>query len=153
MIVSDFEYMALRRILPALSDAMSDTLFDIDGEKSDIITDDIRRYTFGASAVEGEYPALSLMGLRDNAQTDEEDWRISQFTYDIEIYAVHDDPSILEKQCARYARAVKRILWNLYPSTGSVQSIEYPPALSRGSMLYKGVAIVYRLLVRENKTD
>lgn len=154
MAVSDFEFFGSVQIKAALSDAMPDTLNAIDAEKDDsLITPDIRRYGYGATIVEGEYPALNIMGLREHAIRDEEDWRLSQFTYDIEVFHVSDDPEILEKYCNRYGRAIKDILWDKYASLGTIESIEYPPVLTRGTALYKGVAVIFRLLVKENKSD
>ena len=152
--ISDVEYIAERRIKSVISDSISDTLFAIDTEKADgLITEDIRRYAFGATLVEGEYPAVSIMALRETPFRDEEDWRISGFTYDIEVIAIGDDAEQLERKCVRYGRALKNILWDAYPSIGTIQNVDYPPVFSRGTVLYKGVAVMFRLLVRENKTD
>lgn len=152
--VSDFEYFGNIRVRGVISDLISDTLDSIDGEKSrDVETPDILRYTFGATEVEGEYPACSVMGLRETTVTDEEDWKVLAFTYNIEIFVVGDDSETLEKYCARYARAVKDILWDAYSVRGSFPSVEYPPILSRGDALYKGVSVIFRLLVKENKAD
>ena len=154
MPVSDFEFFGSVQIKAALSDLMSDTLATIDDEKSnDIVTPDILRYGYGITLVEGEYPAMSIMGLREHVVRDEEEWRLSQFVYDIEVYCVGDDPETLEKYCNRYGRAVKDALWDKYKTIGVIESIEYPPILTRGTALYKGVAVIFKLLVRENRSD
>lgn len=152
--ISDLEYMAEVRLIPAISDAISDTLFNIDTEKGDgLETPDIMRYNYGAILVEGEYPAFSIMGMRETIFRDEEDWRISSYTYAMEVYAVGDDSEKLERYCARYARAINDILWDTYPTLGTLQSIEYPPVMTRGTALFKGISVVFRLLVKQNRSD
>ena len=153
-VISDIEYIAENQLIPAISDAISDLLAAIDSEKDDgIVTDVPLRYHQGVSLVEGEYPSVAVMGMRETPFADEEEWRISNFVYDIECYLVGDDPEKLEKKCLRYGRALKNILWDAFPSRGAVETIEYPPVFSRGSVLYKGISVIFKLLVKENKSD
>jgi hypothetical protein len=150
--ISDIEYFG-DRIKTLISDTISDTLDTIDGERGRTYeTEDIRRYAIGRTEVQGEFPALSVMSVRETPTTDEGDWQITSFEYLIEVYTTGDDANKLERNCARYGRAIKQILWTQWPWQGFIDAVDYPPAGVMQGFLFKGVMVSFRLLVPRGRS-
>lgn len=116
----------------------------IDAEKADdIILEDVVRFSYGVDLVSGEYPMLSVISMRETFESEHTRW----FHLSCELYTTSDDATALERMSNRYARAIKLTLRANYEDDGFVDSCEYPPVLSRGDALYKGVAVLFRILV------
>jgi len=119
--------------------------FDIvDSDKGDSIAlDDIAKYNYGADDVAGNYPLLCVISLRETQVTEQS----YTYSYSVELYLTGDDSTDLEKRCNRSARAIKSVLKTNYSGVGEVPSIEYPPVFSRNNVLFKGVAVLFNILV------
>ena len=148
MAISDFEDYGKTIIKGVLSDTMEARLDSLDAEKDDgIELEDIQRYAYGVTLVEGFYPLITIIGMRETIDSESEFHRMVWYHYSIEIYVTGDDTEKLERVVSRHVRAIVEILNESYGAQGVVDSVEYPPIMSRAQGLFKGAAILFRLLV------
>ena len=146
----DIEYYGDSIIKDLISDNISDKIRDISIEKPDSITvREPKRYTYGIAEVEGEYPLIQILPIRETLKTDEPEYRVVYYSFSIEIYEESFDAEKLEQKVGRLVRCVKEILLENFKNTGSVVSVDYPPVYGRDNRLYKTAGITFNLIVKE----
>lgn len=131
------------------SSTFSAKLTEITTEKGDGLSLPVfRSLKYGWSDMEGETPALHVMGLREETIKDEDAYRWVWFRYAIEVYLTGDDVEKFEKMSNRYAKAIKEVLKTKYPDIGFVDGIDYTPIFKYQDVLYKTCSIRYKLRVQ-----